>query len=362
MLFKKYHPAIGSRPGTLVIPEEAPEPRIKVINYGRNHFVEKQVEDVDELTDALGSEYFSWIDVQGFGNKTVIEKISAIFGFHPLLIEDIVNMPQRPKSESYDEQLLIIVRMVVPERPEEIDLEQVSLVIGKNYVITFQERYGDVFDPVRERLRRKNGPITENGVVYLGYALVDTIVDAYFPVLEMIGSHLESLENAVIADPSPALLSELNQWKSRLINLRRVIWPHREAINSIVRGDHPMITENVKYFFRDTFDHCVQSSEVVEMYREMVTSLMNTYLTSIANRTNEVMRVLTIVSTIFIPITFIAGIYGMNFDHMPELHMKWSYLFVWVAILSVAGTMLSLFWYKGWIGNRRRAFKNRSSD
>jgi magnesium transporter len=231
-------------------------------------------------------------------------------------------------------------------------MEQVSLVLAKNYVITFQEQHGDILDPVRKRLASGQGTIRKRGPDYLAYAIIDTIIDAYYPVLEVVGNHLETLESSVIENPSPAVLGELNRLKNQLINLRRVVWPQREAINELVRGDHKMVTEEVGVYLRDTYDHCIQISEVAEMYREMSTGLMNTYLSAIANRTNEVMKVLTIMASVFIPLTFMAGIYGMNFKHMPELHYEYGYTVLWIAMGIVAIIMLLFFWRKGWIFER----------
>lgn len=348
-MFKKRHAKVGSAPGTLVISKRSPEPRMRLIRYDLQGAVVEDITDVEKLRDALEEGDIAWIDVQGFGDRSVMEKIGEIFELHPLLLSDVVNVPQRPKADAYDDQLLLIVRMVHGWEDGAVDSEQVSIVIGKGYVLTFQERYGDVLDPVRKRIRSGKGVIRKHGPDYLAYAIIDTIIDGYYPLLESIGDQLESLEDAVVMDPTPILLRELNRIKNQLVNLRRSIWPQREAVNSLVRGDHDAITSAVQIYFRDTYDHCVQSSEVAEMYREMVTGLMNTYLSSIANRTNDVMKVLTIMASIFIPLTFVAGIYGMNFDHMPELHMKWAYPTVWVIMLATSGGMLAFFWRKGWL-------------
>ncbi len=349
-LFSKRHPKVGARPGTLVIPKEAPPPRIHVISYTPEQVNENDVSEAAELREAFNDQTITWIDVQGFGDKKLIQQIGKTFSLHPLLLEDIVNVPQRPKCEAYDDQLLVIVRMVRLDDNGQIDLEQVSVVLAKNYVLTFQERYGDVFDPVRGRIRDGKGRIRRHRADYLAYALIDNVVDAYYPVLESIGERLESLEDEVIVNPTPALLGELNRMKNQLVNLRRGIWPQREAIHALSRGDHATIEEEVGIFFRDTYNHCVQTAEVTEMYREMVTGMMNTYLSSVANRTNEVMKVLTIVATIFIPLTFLAGIYGMNFEFMPELHVRWAYPIIWLTMFLVAAVMLVFFWRKGWIG------------
>lgn len=352
MLFTKRNPSVGARPGTLAIPKESPTPRIHMISYSGSQTVEDDIEDLaslDRLQEAFTEDKVTWVDVQGFGSKPLISKLGEIFELHPLLLEDIVNAPQRPKTEAYDNVLLVIVRMVQVRDETEIDVEQVSVVYGPNYVLTFQERYGDILDPVRKRIRSGKGPIREYAADFLAYAIIDTIIDGYYPVIEQIGDGLEAYENEVISNPTPELLSRLHHLKNQLVNMRRSIWPQREAINALVRGDHAEISDEVRIFFRDTYDHCAQTSEVTEMYREMVTGLMNTYLSSVANRTNEVMKVLTITATIFIPLTFIAGIYGMNFEHMPELHARWGYPMIWTTMLVVASGMVAYFCRKGWI-------------
>ncbi len=336
-----------------MISKESPVPAISATYYSQTAHRRVAVDSVDDLVDAFDDDEVTWVDIQGFGDRSIMRKIGEIFHLHPLLLEDVVNVPQRPKSEPYDDQLLVIVRMVrlgEPDDQEEptVDMEQVSLVITKNYLITFQEKHGDVLDPVRQRLVANKGLIRKRGPDYLAYAIIDTIVDAYYPVLEILGDRLEALEEVVIDNPSPAVLGELNRLKNQLINLRRAIWPQREAINELVRGDHQVMTEEVGVYMRDVYDHCIQTSEVAEMYREMVTGLMNTYLSSVANRTNEVMKVLTIMASIFIPLTFMAGIYGM-----PELKYQYSYAVLWIAMVAVAIGMLAYFWMKGWIFERR---------
>lgn len=349
-LFKKQHPKVGARPGTLVIKKDAPVPKIHLMQITPGSVEEEDVTNPESLRVAHSPDTVTWIDVQGFGDEKLIRKIGTIFSLHPLVIEDIVNVPQRPKAEPYEDQMLIIVRMINLEKRHEVEMEQVSIVLGKNYVLTFQERYGDVLDPVRKRIREGKGPIRREGSDYVAYAIFDTIIDAYYPKLEEIGDYLEQLAEAVIDFPTPSLVKDLDRIKNQLIKMRRAIWPQREAASKLARDEHVLIDPNVRLYLRDTYDHCVQTSEVTEMYREMVTGLMNTYLSSIANRTNEVMKVLTIVATIFIPLTFMAGIYGMNFEHMPELQVWWAYPIIWLTMLAVAGGMLYFFWRKGWIG------------
>ncbi|WP_339729536.1 magnesium/cobalt transporter CorA [uncultured Gimesia sp.] len=358
-LFRKKQPKIGALPGTLVISKEAPPPKISLIHYSESTHSTSTVDNIDDLAEAFNENEVTWVDIQGFGNRSIMKKLGTIFNLHPLLLEDVVNVPQRPKTESYDDQLLVVVRMVrmgEDKRTGEpvVDMEQVSIVIAKNYLITFQEKPGDILDSVRNRLVSKKGIIRKRGPDYLSYVIADTIIDGYYPVLEAVGNHLESLESVVIDNPSPTVLGELNRLKNQLINLRRAIWPQREALNKLVRGDHKLISEEVGVYLRDTYDHCIQTSEVAEMYREMVSGLMNTYLSSVANRTNEVMKVLTIMASIFIPLTFMAGIYGMNFEHMPELHYEYSYTILWIAMGTVALGMLLFFYRKGWLFERKR--------
>lgn len=353
--FKKRNPEVGAPPGTLVIDEDAPRPKIRMISYDRSKAHEREINSADELSAAFDPDSVTWVDVQGFGDEELVRKIGEVFSIHPLAMEDVVNMPQRPKVETYETQTLIITRMVRVKDAADIDMEQVTLVLGEGYVLTFQERYGDILDPVRQRIRTGKGrPIRHNGAGYLTYAITDTIVDGYYPVIEALGDHLEQLENVVMEQPSVDVLRVLNSTKNMLVNLRRAIWPMREVVNSLIREADPLISDEVRVYLRDTYDHCVQTAEVIEMYREMSTGLMNTYLSSVANRTNEVMKVLTIMASIFIPLTFLAGIYGMNFEHMPELHVRWAYPAVWIAMLATAGGMTVYFWRKGWIGLTRR--------
>lgn len=349
-MFKKSHPRVGARPGTLAIADDAPPPQIHIMRFTPDRMWEAAVLQTDALKFEPQENEITWVDVQGFGDARRIREIGALFHLHPLAMEDVVNVPQRPKAEAYEEHLLIVVKMVDIGEPGHLHMEQVSIVLGKNYVLTFQEQYGDVLDPVRKRLRTARGQHRKMGADYLAYSIFDTIVDAYYPVLEEIGNFMEDMEDEVLENPTPHLLRDLHQVRNRLTNLRRAIWPQREAAGRLCRDDHPLISHDVQIYLRDTHDHCVQTSEVVEMYREMASGLMNTYLSAVANRTNEVMKVLTIVSTIFIPLTFIAGVYGMNFEYMPELHVRWAYPLIWLTMLGTAGLMALFFVKKGWLG------------
>lgn len=349
-LFKKRHPEVGARPGTLVIHEDAVTTSIRAIQYTADRIEEREVSEPEEISKLLQHEGVTWVDVCGLRDEPKLRGVAQAFGLHALALEDIVNVPQRPKAEHYDDHMLLITRMASLRSPTELDVEQVSVVVGKNYVLTFQERPGDVFEAVRARLRTALGPIRKLGPDYLGYCIFDTIVDAYYPILEEIGDHLETLEDDVMEHANQRSLRTLTQTKNMLLLLRRAIWPQREAANSLVRDASPFVSDEVRVYLRDTHDHCVQTAEVTETYRELVSGLMSTYLTVVSNRTNDIMKVLTIVASIFIPLTFLAGIYGMNFDHMPELHITGGY-YILLGVMAVIGLSLTFYFRsKGWLG------------
>jgi magnesium transporter len=273
-----------------------------------------------------------------------------MFAIHPLALEDVVHIPIRPKSEAYAENMLIVSRMLRHSGNADVDTEQVSIVLGRDYVLTFQEDYGDVLDPVRNRLKVPKSMMRKHGSGYLAYAILDTIIDAYYPVIEALGDRLEELEESVLTEASPETLRDLTAIKSTLLRLRRAVAPQREAVNSMIRDDCDFLSDTVRIYLRDTYDHIVQTSEAVESARELVSGLMNTYLSVISNRMNEVMKVLTIVASIFIPVTFLAGIYGMNFENMPELGLRWGYPVLIAVMVIIAVGMLVYFRRRGWLG------------
>ncbi|MFI4876342.1 MAG: magnesium/cobalt transporter CorA [Blastopirellula sp. JB062] len=348
-MFRKRHPQIGADHGTLVIPSDAPRPRVRQILYSTGGLKsDRAIENLDDLEEAPASGV-SWVDVQGFGDESLLVQMGEIYGLHPLLLEDVVNIPQRSKVEPHDDNLLIVFRMVRVKSDAEIAIEQISIVLGDDYVLTFQEYYGDAFDSIRKRIIAGHRQFREKGADYLAYAIADTIVDHYYPALEAIGDRLEEMEEDAVAAPNAEILQQIHAMKNRLLNLRRALWPQREAIHSLVWDSNPQIGEDVRLYLRDTYDHCVQTTEVIEMYRDMISGMINTYLSSMANRTNEVMRVLTIVSTIFIPMSFLAGVYGMNFQDMPELHWSFGYPLFWSTAMLLAVGMLVFFSRKGWL-------------
>ncbi len=347
-MFSKRHPRAGARPGTLLISDDAATTRVRVVRYSRSGVTSETSSDVTNLRDSISPGEVTWIDVQGFADEDVLEDLAEQFEIHPLAMEDVVNVPQRPKSEPYAEHLLIIVRLAPRLDVEDAPANQLSMFIGRDYVITFQNRYSDQFDPVVQRIQCPTARLRENGTDYLAYAILDTAVDRYYPLLEVVGEQLETLERQVLSDPHPDMLRRINKIKNRLMNLRRILWPQREAVRSLLSDENELISEEVRTFLRDTYDHCIQIADVVEMYRELAAGLLTMYLSAVAHRSNEIMKVLTIMSSVFVPLTFVAGIYGMNFEHMPELGLSWSYPLVWCVMGTTAFGMLGFFYRKGW--------------
>ncbi len=349
-------PEPGSPPGTLIIDEDASIPNIFLIDYNAEEALGIQLGTPEDCIPYLDSQSVSWVDVQGLGSEDVLKRLGNVFSLHELVLEDIVNIPQRPKVESFEDQELIILHMVT-SRDDGIGFydEQVSLILGKNYILTVQEEpETDVFEPVRQRIHRNRGVIRSQKSDYLAYALIDAIVDGFFPVLEDYGERLEDLQDEVVENPTRQTLDKIHKIKRELLLLRRAIWPQRDAISSLIREESPLINKEVRVFLRDCYDHTVQVMDMVETYRELAANLMDIYLSSLSNSTNEIMRFLTVISTVFIPLTFVSGVYGMNFDtdipgNMPELKMPLGYPLFWVLITSISGGLLFFFWKKGWL-------------
>jgi len=344
-------PPAGSRPGTLVVPAGGAVPRIRAVRYSKDGLEEREIHEERELVAFCRPDGLLWVDVQGLGDRATLEWIGAVFQLHPLVLADVVNVPQRPKCESYEGATFFVARRLTwkgdPDDP--VDERQVSFVLGARHVLSFQEAPDTVFDPVHARLVGGSGHMRGYGTDYLVYALIDAVVDEYLPILDKLGERLEVLEERVVATPSRDVLRELAALRRDLIAIRRDAWPLREALNALLRGDVAGISEPVKVYLRDVHDHCVQVAEMVEVYREIAAGIQNLYLTSLANRTNEVMKVLTVVSTIFIPLTFLVGVWGMNFEFMPELHWPWAYPLVWLAMLTLAISLWVYFRRRGWI-------------
>ena len=340
----------GLPPGTLVhIGERRTEHvTFTVFHYGPAGCEELQPHQANQLAPPA-DESVVWINVSGVHNVEVLEAIGKQFVLHPLLLEDIANTDQRPKLDDYETYFFLVIKMMSLTERKEIAVEQVSLVLGRNYVLSFQENGTDVFQPVRERLRGGKGRLRQSGADYLFYALVDAIVDQYFAVLEFMGEKIELLQQTVVADPKPETLNEIHGLKRQLLFVRRAVWPLRDVMNNLSRSDCPFLQEATKLFFRDVYDHVVQIVDTIETLREMVSASLDIYLSSVSYRLNAVMRVLTVITTIFMPLSFIASIYGMNFEHMPELKSTWGYPIVLVAMTVVGLGMLILFRNKRWL-------------
>jgi magnesium transporter len=340
-------PPPGSAPGTIIADPNAPHPVIRVIAYSPTEIVERRITDVGEVTEILGRYPVTWVNIDGLGDIGVLRQCGEIFGLHRLALEDVAHTHQRPKVEEYDEHTFIVLRMPQPGT-ERFESDQISIFLGSNYVLTFQEREGDCWDPIRGRLRTARGRLRHTGADYLAYALIDSLIDAYFPILEATGEEVERLEDELAEHTDVRLVARIHEVKRDLLGLRRLIWPLREMINNLIRDRSPRITEATQVYFRDCYDHAITLLDIVETYRDIAAGLHDLYLSSMSNRLNEVIKVLTIISTIFIPLSFIASVYGMNFDFMPELKWKWGYLFALGLMAGTAALLLSYFWRKGW--------------
>ena len=349
-LFDFHFDEPGAAPGTLNIEADSPPPTIVLIDYNETKATRLPLETPEACSPYLNTESVSWVDVVGLGNEDILQRLGQVFQLHPLVLEDVVNVPQRPKIEHYDDQLVIIAWMVMPKPNEDgFWSEQVSFVLGKHYLLTVQEEpMRDCFGPVRARIRNNQGRVRNTGADYLAYALLDAVIDGFFPVLEDYGERIETLEDEVILKPTPQTLQKIYQVRRELLALRRSIWPQRSAINKLIRDGSSLISPDVQIYLRDCYDHAIQVLDMVETYRELASSLMDVYLSSVGNKMNEIMKVLTIISTIFIPLTFIAGVYGMNFKYMPELNWTWGYFLCWLVMILISILLFYFFWCRGW--------------
>lgn len=337
-----------ARPDALLIPEGSPPPKIHVIAYSKDKCEEVEADELSQIKKLLAKFDTVWVSVRGLGDEATLHEIGDAFALHPLALADVV-APQRPKTESYEgEQLFICSAPRIDG--EELTTQHVGIVLAKKYVLTFEEKDNLLLDPVRKRLREGAGVLRASGSDHLGYAIIDLIVDAYYPVLEVFADRIEELEEQVIARPQPKQLERVHHVKRSLLMVRRQVWPLRDALGTLIRDPIPMVTDSARVYLRDTYDHTIQIAEMSELYRELVGELTNTYLSVLGNRTNDVMRVLTVVTTIFIPLTFIVGVYGMNFEFMPELHSHLGYPITLGAMLTMAIVMLIYFRRRGWLG------------
>ena len=342
----------GLPPGTLVHVGERKvgKAKITIIDYDERHFEEKEAKSVEECFPFKDKPTVTWINIDGIHQLEIIEKIGKHFNIHPLVLEDIANTGQRPKIEDFVDYIFLTLKMLrYSEGEKETKVEQVSVILGSNFVISFQESEGDVFDSIRERIRADKGRIRKMGSDYLSYALMDAIVDNYFTILEKLGDRIEDFEEELVVNPKPETLQAIHDLKREMIFLRKSVWPLREVINRLERWESSLINKSTAIYFRDVYDHTIQVIDSVETFRDMLSGMLDIYLSSVSNKMNEVMKVLTIIATIFIPLTLVAGIYGMNFRFMPELEMAVGYPIVLLIMLCVGVVMILYFRKKRWL-------------
>jgi magnesium transporter len=352
-LTKKRSQKAGLPPGTLIhIGEKKREvPKITILDYDETQFQEREAKSVEECFPLKEKPTVTWINVEGLHQVEVLERLGSCYGLHPLVLEDILNTDQRPKMEDYGEYIYIVLKMLnYDDKISQIEAEQISLILGQNFVLSFQEgKEGDVFNSLRERIRGGKGRIRKTGADYLAYSLIDSVVDHYFIILERLGERMEFLEEELVTEPTTKTLQEIYNLKREMIFLRKAVWPLREVISGLERGESSLIQQNTQIYFRDVYDHTIQVIDTIETFRDMVSGMLDIYLSSVSNRLNAVMKVLTIIATIFMPLTFIAGIYGMNFKYMPELEWRWSYPLVWIIMMAIGILMLIYFRKKKWL-------------
>lgn len=342
----------GVPPGTPVHVGEARDSivRVHVCTYDGEHFQEQLLRDVSELAALTETKQTDWVSVDGVHNVTVAETVANAFHLHPLILEDIVNTTQRPKVDEYDKVLFIVLKMLrFDTHTERISVEQISIVLGEGFVLSFQEEPSDLFDSIRERLSMGKGHLRTFQADYLAYRLLDAVVDSYFEILESIGLKLEALEQRILGEPSKDILQSIHHLKRQMLFVRRAIWPLRDVVAHLERSEFEGFQDSTHPYLRDLYDHVAQVMDNIDTFRDMLSNLLDNYLSLVSNRVNDVMKVLTIVATIFIPLTFIAGVYGMNFTHMPELHSPWGYPAVLTVMATVFVGMLMFFRRKKWL-------------
>jgi magnesium transporter len=349
----------GIPPGSLVpIPNPSPS-RITVFSYGDENCDERELKNIDEIKEWRGKNPVTWVNIDGIDDVELIRKMGEMFGLHPLALEDCIHTTQRPKVDEYDNHLFIIIRMPEILHGTDLDLEQVSLFLGKDFVITVQEKPGDCLGIIRDRIRSHRGRIRKWGPDYLAYALIDATVDYYFPILDSYGDRIQAAERALLEGSGRQVLNDVYIVRQDLTRLRRSLWPLRDALNNMMKGEYDFFVDDTRVFLRDCFDHTAHHIDQLDGLREMVTSLMDLHMSSLSQRMNEIMKMMTLITTVFIPMSFIAGVYGMNFDrafpwNMPELGWAHGYLFS-LALMAVVGLgFLWFFWSKGWFTDHHK--------
>ncbi|HUT04233.1 MAG TPA: magnesium/cobalt transporter CorA [bacterium] len=350
--FRKSSRTVGLPPGTPVYTGEIRKEekvRITLFKYDESQFQEREVDDIERGFRLSENLTVSWINIDGIHRPEIVQQVAQQFGLHSLTVEDIVNIHQRPKVEEFESYVFVVLKMLyLDEATDQVIAEQISIVLGSGFVLSFQEREGDVFKSIRDRIRGANARIRHKGADYLAYCLIDAVVDHYFTILERMGDDIEKLEEQILSEPSRETLQGIWRSKSEIMFIRRCIWPLREVIGGLQRLESSLVQESTNLFLRDAHDHIIQIIDTVESFRDTLTGMLDTYLSTISNRMNEVMKVLTIIATIFIPLTFIAGVYGMNFKFMPELEWGFGYFAVLIAMGIVALGMVIYFFRKKW--------------
>ncbi len=342
----------GLPPGTLVHIGEARAEAVHIayLDYDEQRFQEKQGVSIEECLPFRDTATTTWINIDGIDDIPIIEKIGKAYDLHPLILEDIVTAGQRPKFDNYEKYAYIVLKMLSYSYTSNgIESEQISIVFGTHFVISFQEKVGDIFDPIRDRIRLAKGKVRKMAADYLAYSLIDAIVDSYFGILEKTGERIEDLEDELIENPTEDTLRKIHTLKREMMSLRRSIWPLRELISAMQRDESSLICSQTRVYLRDVHDHTIQVIDTIESFRDMVAGMLEIYLSSISNRMNAIMKVLTIIATIFIPLTFVAGIYGMNFPNMPEIGWRWGYPAVLLLMLTIVVVMLVYFRRKKWL-------------
>ncbi|MCU0724721.1 MAG: magnesium/cobalt transporter CorA [Planctomycetes bacterium] len=345
---RRRRPAPGTAPGTIVVDPGAKKPILRLFSYDGTGIEEMPETDVSSIRKILGRRSVTWVNVDGLGDADTILALGEVFGLHRLSLEDVASLHQRPKVEDYGQVLYLVARM--GSAGERYESEQISFFLGSNFVVTFQENPGDCFDPVRERIRRGKGQIRTAGASYLAYALLDALLDHYFPILERLGDRIEELEREILDHPGSTVLARIHAVRRDLLHVRRDVWPVRDALGVLLRDATPLIPPETRLWFRDLQDHAFQIMDMTETSREMTAGLVEAHMSSVGNRMNEVMKVLTMIATIFIPLTFIAGVYGMNFRVMPEIEWTWGYPFSLGLMGIIAFGLVVWFRRKGWLG------------
>jgi magnesium transporter len=350
-ILKKRSHKTGMLPGSLVhigeIGQDAPRTEVIIYDVAEIRTEHPDLESACILPP--GEPAVTWVNIEGVGQLALLKKLGDCFALHPLVLEDIANTEQRPKAEDYEQYLFVVLKVLTPV-PAGVTSEQVSFILGGNWLLTFQEGLeGDPFGPVRERLKNGQGRLRSQGADFLAYSLMDVIVDNYFLVLEKAAESIEAIEEEVMRTPSQRTLAEIYRLKRELLFIHKAIWPLREVVSSLLRRESPLVKEQTRIYLRDVYDHTVQVIETLETLRDMLSGMLDIYLSSVSNRLNGIMKVLTIIATIFMPLTFIAGLYGMNFKHMPELESPWGYPAVLLLMVAVTVGMLVFFRRKGWL-------------